>query len=244
MKKRIINKKVVGYIVLVVILLICGIQLYRNRRVHFADEKMRQIICLELGKDKDSKDITYKDLEKIEELKIGPVGEYETIIDVTKFKNLKKLRVNTEVTYRDVYYELFSKNKNGSMYYPPIDKKRVIRIEEELKKIFKKQKKIEIFRFTNVNESCNITDFSFLENATNIEELYICFGNVSDYSFLKKCNKLKSVDLDQCNIETADALLEVKNANRFVLTGTPLAENEKEIKRLQEAFPEAEIIVD
>lgn len=241
MKKN--RVKIVGVIIVVGVLVV-GNWFYRNRRVHFADDKMRQVICLELWKDKDSQDITYKELKEIEELKIGPVGEYETIIDVTKFKNLKKLRVNVEVTYRDVFYDLFEKTEDGAMYYPLVDEQKITNVQEELGKILKKLNKLESFGFTNVNESCNITDFSFLKNATNLKKIDISYGNVEDYSVLENCSKLESVDLWKSNIKTADALLNLKNVNRFILTGTPLAENKEEINRLKEAFPEADIIVD
>ncbi len=240
------EKKVkwIGYVILAVVLLICVNYLYKNRRVHFEDDKMRQIICLELGKDKDSKDVTYRDLESIEELDIGPIGEYETIIDVAKCKNMKKLRVNVEITHRDLCYELFQKNEDGSMYYPLVDKKKLFKVQEELEKVSKKLKKLESFVFSNINESCNIKDFTFLENFKGLKELTLCFVNISDYSFLENCIELEKVDLEQSNMDNADVLLKLKYVNRLILTGTPLAENKEEISRLEKAFPEANIVVD
>ena len=90
------------------------------------------MICLELGKDKDSQDVTYWDLETIEELKVGPVGEFETIIDVAKCKNLKKLWVNVEITDRDAYYEIFEKTETGAMYFPPVSEKQIKTVQEDL----------------------------------------------------------------------------------------------------------------
>lgn len=234
--------KWIGYVILAVVLLFCVNHLYRNRRVRFEDDMMRQMICLELGKDKDSQDVTYRDLETIEELDIGPIGEYETIVDVAKFKNLKKLRVNMEITNSDSYYELFRKKQDGSMYYPAVNKEKLIKIQEELKEISKKLKKLESFVFSNINESCNITDFMFIKNLKNLKELTLCFANISDYSFLQNGIVLEKVDLEQSNIEKADDLLNLKNVNRLILTGTPLAENEEEISRLEQAFPEAKIV--
>lgn len=165
MKKLKQNKfKTFIYLVIIVVVVFCGNWLYKGRRVHFKDDMMRQVICLELGKDKDSQDVTYRDLETIEELDIGPIGEYETIVDVAKFKNLKKLRVNMEITNSDSYYELFRKKQDGSMYYPAVNKEKLIKIQEELKEISKKLKKLESFVFSNINESCNITDFMFIKN--------------------------------------------------------------------------------
>ncbi len=236
--------KIFAAIAIIAVVVFVGNWLYKGRKVHFADDKMRQVICLELGKDKDSQDVTYRELEKIEELRVGPVGEFETIVDVAKCKNLKRLLINVEITYRDRYYELYQKAEDGTMYYPPIDKAKVEKIRDELKEIFKKARKIEVFRFTNVNGSCNITDFKFLEYASNLKEIGISHANVGDYSVLENCNKLENVDLWYSNIEGADTLLKLKNVKKFWLTGTPLAENEKEISKLEKAFPDAWIITE
>ena len=232
------------YVVIIVAVAFCANWLYKNRRVHFEDDMMRQVICLELGKDKDSKDITYRELEQIEELRIGPVGTFETIEDVAKCKNLKQLLVNVEITDRDAYYELYQKTEDGKMYYPPIDEKKIKKVQDELEKILKRDKKIEVFRFTNVNESCNIKSFEFLKYAKNLREIGISFANAKDYSVLKNCSKLRSVDLWHSDIENVGVFLELKYVNRLILTGTPLAQNEEEIAKLKIAFPEAKIVVD
>ena len=232
------------YVVIIVAVAFCGNWLYKNRRVHFEDDMMRQVICLELGKDKDSKDITYRELEQIEELRIGPVGTFETIEDVAKCKNLKQLLVNVEITDRDAYYELYQKTEDGKMYYPPIDEKKIKKVQDELEEILKRDKKIEVFRFTNVNESCNIKSFEFFKYAKNLREIGISFANAKDYSVLGNCSNLKKVDLWYSDIEIADNLLKLKNVEKFWLTGTPLAQNKEEISRLEKAFPDAWIITE
>ena len=236
--------KIFAYVVIIAVVAFCGNWLYKGRRVHFEDDMMRQVICLELGKDKDSEDITYRDLEKLEKIEVGPVGEFETIIDVAKCKNLKELRVNVEITDRDASYELFQKTQEGLMYYPSVEKEKIIRVQEDLEKIIKKLNKLEIFGITNVNESCNITDFTFLKNAKNLRKIDISHGNVEDYSVLENCSKLEIVDLWKSDIENANTLLKLKYVNKFILTGTPLAQNEEEIAKLRQVFPEAEIVVD
>ena len=236
--------KWIGCVILAIVLVICVNCLYKNRKVHFADDKMRQVICLELGKDKESQDVTYRDLEKIEELEIGPVGEFETIIDVAKCKNLKKLWVNVEITERNASYEVFEKTKTGVIYYPPVSKEKVKRIQKDLGEILKNAKAIEDFGFTNVNESLDIKNIEFLKYGANIKTINISYGNIEDYSMLEKCSKLEKVELWKSNIETADVLLKLKHVNKFWLTDTPLAQNVEEISRLEDAFPEAKIIVD
>ena len=236
--------KIIGSIIIAVVLVIGGNWIYKNRKVHFEDEKMRQVICLELGKNKEAQDVTYRDLEKIEELRIGPIGEFETIIDVGKCKSLKELWVNVGVVTGQNSHEIYRKDIDGNRYYPVMKKEKIADAQKDLAKVLKKTSELEKFIFTNVHQSCNITDFNFLRDAKNLRELAICFANVSDFSFLESCSKLKKVDLEQSNIKTADSLLKLKHVKRFVLTGTPLAENEEELNRLREAFPEAKIIVD
>ena len=236
--------KIFAYIVIIAVVAFAGNWLYKGRRVHFADDKMRQVICLELGKDKNSHDVTYRDLETIEELKVGPVGEFKTIIDVAKCKNLKKLWVNVEITDRDAYYEIFEKTETGAMYFPPVSEKQIKTMQEDLGIILKNVKAIEDFGFSNFNQSCNITKIDFLKYGKNLKKINISYGNIEDYSVLENCSKLESVDLWYSNIESADTLLKLKNVNRLILTGTPLAQNEKEIAKLKKAFPEAKIIVD
>jgi len=117
-------------------------------------------------------------------------------------------------------------------------------IQEDLEKIFKSAKEIESFGFSNFNESCNITKIDFLKYAKNLKKIDISYGNVEDYSVLESCNKLEDIDLWYSDIDNADVLLKLKYVNRLILTGTPLAENEEEISRLEKAFPEAKIVVD
>ncbi len=236
--------KVFAFIVIIVAVAFCGNWLYKGRRVHFEDDMMRQVICLELGKDRDSQDVTYRDLEGIEELEIGPVGTFETIEDVSKCKNLKKLRVNVEVTDRNASYDVYKKTETGENLLTILDVNQIESIQEDLEKIFKSAKKIENFGFSNFNESCNITKIDFLKDAKNLKRMGISYGNISDYSILENCKKLESIDLEQSNIDNADVLLKLKYVNRLILTGTPLAENEEEISRLEKAFPEAKIVVD
>ena len=242
--KKLNRKKSIIYFVIIFFVIVAISYLYKNRKVHFVDEKMRQVICLELGKDKDYMGLTYKDLEEIEELEVGPVGTFETIEDVAKCKNLKVLEINIEITDKDASYEVYKKDRTGNLYLFIQPENKIRRIQDDLEKIFKEAKKIEDFGFTNYNESCNVINFDFLKYGKNLKEIDLAFATVSDYSILEHCNKLEDIDLWYSNIKTADSLLNLKNANRFVLTETPLAENEKEIKRLKEAFPEAEIIVD
>ena len=236
--------KIFAYIVIIVAIAFGGNWLYKGRKVHFADDKIRQVICLELGKDKDSNDVTYRDLETIEELEIGPVGEFETIIDVAKCKNLKKLWVNSSVPRGKAGFELYEVTETDERYYPPLGEKKMERIQTDLGKILKSARKIEEFSFSNVNDTFNIPNIDFLKYGKNIKSITIAYANVKDYSVLEKCSKLQSVALWYSDIDSAEDLLRLKNINKLLLTDTPLAQNEKEISKLKKAFPDAWIITE
>ena len=236
--------KIFAYIVIIVAIAFGGNWLYKGRKVHFADDKIRQVICLELGKDKDSNDVTYRDLETIEELEIGPVGEFETIIDVAKCKNLKKLWVNSSVPRGKAGFELYEVTETNERYYPPLSEKKMERIQTDLGKILKSARKIEEFSFSNVNDTFNIPNIDFLKYGKNIKSITIAYANVKDYSVLEKCSKLQSVALWYSDIDSAEDLLRLKNINKLLLTDTPLAQNEKEISKLKKAFPDAWIITE
>ena len=245
MKKQKQSKiKMFVYLIIIVAVVFCGNWLYKGRRVDFEDDMMRQVICLELGKDKDSKDVTCRDLEKIEELKIGALGTFETIEDAAKCKNLKSLRVNVLVQPEAASFELYKTTETGERYYPPVSKEKMERIQKDLEKILKSGRKIEEFVFANVNDSFNISDMEFLKYGKNIKDITITYANIKDYSVLENCSNLRSVDLWYSDIESADVLLKLKYVNRFILTGTPLSQNEEEINKLKKAFPEAKIVVD
>ncbi len=238
------RKKVIGCIIIAVIIVCGGNWLYKGRKVHFEDDKMRQVICLELGKDKDSQDVTYRDLETIEELEIGPVGEFETIIDVAKCKNLKRLWVNSSVPQGEVGFELYEITETEERYYPLVSKEKMERIQKDLEKILKNAKKIEEFSYSNVNDTFDIPDVEFLKYGKNIKRIHIAYANITDFSVLKNCRSLRDVDLRYSAIDRADDLLKLKYVSRLILMDTPLAQNKEEISRLEKAFPEAKIVVD
>ena len=236
--------KIIGCIIATVLIIYGTNWLYKGRRVHFEDDMMRQVICLELGKDKDSQDVTYRELETIEELKIGLIGNFDTIEDVAKCKNLKILRVNVLVQRGEASFELYEMTETGERYYPPVSQEKMERIQIDLEKILKSARKIEEFSLANVNDSFSISDMEFLKYGKNIRDITIAYANITDYSVLENCPKLRSVDLWYSDIESADDLLKLKYVNRLILTGTPLAQNQEEVAKLRQAFPEAEIVVD
>lgn len=235
-------------VIIIVIIAVGGViffqQMYVERRVDFADDKMRQVICLALKKDANAQDVTYREIEKIEELRIGPIGEFKTLEDIEKCKNLKVLIINTDFSGEQSDYKIYKKNDIGKMQFSIVEEARILEIEKELEEIFNKVHGIEEFRITNARGNCGISKIEFLKNAKNLKELAICFEDIDDYDALEDCERLEIIDLSESDIDNADVLMKLKKVQKFWLTGTPLAENKEEIQKLREAFPEAEIIID
>ena len=244
MRKLIEKKKRVGIIAAVILIIIAYLvyQLYRERKVEFADDKMRQVICLELGKDKDGDEVMYKELDKIEKIKVGAIGDFETLEDLAKCREIKELRVNVWLLAADASYEVYEAEQLQKIH-PSASKEKIPEIEKNLTEIFKSNRRMEIFTFWNDEQSCDIKSLKFLKYASNIEILYLNYLNVGDYSAIECCGKLENLELWCCDIETADSLLGLKNIKTIDLTGTPLSKNEKEMKRLQDALPDVEIFV-
>ena len=60
---------------------------------------------------------------------------------------------------------------------------------------------------------------------------------------LKECKKLKSISLCKCNISSADDIIGLENIEYITLWNTPLGDKPEEVKKLQEAYPDAVIDV-
>ena len=157
---------------------------------------------------------------------------------------MQKVWVNSSVPQGEVGFELYEITETEERYYPPVSKEKMERIQKDLEKILKSARKIEEFSFSNVNNTFNLTDIEFLKYGKNIEDILIAYANISNFSVLENCSKLRSVDLWYSDIESAEVLLKLKYVNRLILAGTPLAENEKEVAKLRQAFPEAKIVAD
>lgn len=243
-KKSIKIFMIIMSIIIIIGLVITAQQIYKERKVEFADDMMRQVMCLKLGYDTDYQKLTYREIEKIEELRIGPVGEFETLEDISKCKNLKVLIINTDFPVNVPDYELYKKEENGNFEFSVVEDSKVLKMQEDLEKIFRKVPGIEKFIITNAKENFPITEINFLREAKNVKDLSVCFESIQDYSALEECKSLEELDLWNSDIDSAKPLLKLKNIKRIDLTGTPLSEDEEELEKLKEAFPDAKMIIE
>ena len=237
MNKEKTCKKICIGIILIVACFIIGYNIHENMHVHFEDENMGILICDTIGNGVTVDNVRYKDLRKIEELHIGCVGYYNTIVDIKKCKNLQNLRVNgMSLEFSD--YKIHQ-GKIGRV----LNAQEVDNFQEELGDILSSSNKLKEFSFTNAGNNCSIGDIDFLENCKTIEKVSIAYSDITDYSVLKNCRKLKEIDLDGSQIETADDLLKLEGIEKFSLRETPLSQNVEEVERLREAFPEAQVVI-
>ncbi len=240
-------KRKVIITVVIIILVLGGIigkyalekaqEAHDNSVVEFADETMGQVLCNSCywSDEITLKNVTYKDLKGINELKIGYVGYYDTLVDLQYCTNLTKLGINGGVGKDEGAYFINNGEANGN-----VSEKDVERVEKELGEVLPKLKNLKRLWLSNEGEM-KWTSIEFMRNCDNIELFSIGACNVADYSVLKTCTSLKQIEITNSDISKAEDLIGIENLESIMILDTPLAENPEEVKKLQEAYPEADI---
>ena len=213
---------------------------WKNRKIVFADENMGKVICGSIygyGKNVTTENVTWEQLGSIESLNIGYSGYYTTIKDIGKCRNLERLSINSIVEKYSAAYEL----EQGEI---PTDlsKKEIEKLQEELTEVLPKFSGLRELHLADLGK-CNWTTIDFLKGCSQLEELDLYFCGVNDYSTLKECKKLKSIFMWKCNISSADDIIGLENIEYIIIGNTPLGDKPEEIKKLQEAYPDAVVDV-
>ncbi len=256
MKKRISIIVFIAVIALTITVLVDN-----SHRVDFEDETMAEMIAKTVGMEKADK-LHIDDLDKVEILNIGYTGNYDTLMDIEKCLNLRRLIIGYP-GYTQAYYPFFDREMPK-----PESKERVKQIEKELGSILEKCPNIVNIYISNEKGNCELDNLEFLEKGKNLEyinlyyqtdinyssisecekvvfvSLYYC--EVSDLSMLSELEDLKRLNLEGTNVADVEELLKLKNLNNLeiVLTNTPLAEKTEELENLQQQFPELDIEID
>ena len=257
------NRKVViwGIAVVIVITFIIAVLIDNSRKVDFEDETMAEMIAKTAGVESADR-LRVNDLEKIEILNIGYTGYYDTLVDIEKCSNLKKLIIGY-TGYTMAYYPFA-----GREMPEPESKERVKQVEKELGNILEKCPNIVTIYISNEKGNCQLDNLEFLKKAKNLkyinlycqtdidyspiseckESVFLAlnFCDVSDLSMLSELENLKRLNLEGTNVAEVDEILKLKNLNSLtvLLTDTPLAEKTEELESLQQQFPGLDIRTD
>ena len=232
------KKKTVKTILLTVLALIGAYFLWQNSPVHFKDENMGVVICNMIGRGVTPETVRRKDLKRVTSLDIGCVGNYETLLDIGKCVNIKKLSINGGIPKSDPAYEVTHDGWGRSLTEADS-----IRIEEELETVIPKLKGLKKFGYYVYTENSDIESWDFLQSCPELTIISITHSKVSDYGFLDTFENLRWVSLWGSGVETADSLVNIQDPIRLDIPDTPLSENEEEVQRLCKALPNTEIWV-
>ena len=234
-------------VAVIIVLIILGIGLIKAKEIHdnsvvdFADETMGQVLCNSCNSFYMSdyftlENITYNDLKTQKlEIDIGYIGYYDTLIDLKYCTGVKQISINSEIAENSEAYFI----KQGELNQK-VSKERVEEVQQELRDILPKMKEL---KWLIIGEKGDIewSSIEFLKNQKSIEDLSLYNCKATDYSVLKTCISLKKIRIEDSDLSKADDLIGLKNVEYIYVYDTPLAENPKEIKKLQEAYPEADI---
>ena len=257
------NRKVViwGIAAVIVITFIIAVLIDNSRKVDFEDETMGEMIAKTMRLESVDK-LRVDDLEKVEILNIGYTGYYDTLGDIEKCPNLKRLIISCP--YSTMLYYPFAEKEMPEAE----SKERVKQIEKELESILEKCPKLEEFSISNEKGNCALDNIEFLKKGKNLDVIYLFHQTNIDYSPLSECKELVVLVLRQCdvsdlsmlselenlkslylegtNVADVEELLKLKNLNNLeiVITDTPLAEKTEELESLQQQFPGLKIKID
>ena len=255
MKKR-IGVVAAGIALVIVIAIVVMVQINNAHKVVLEDETMAELIAKNVGVESVDK-LRIEDLEKIEILNIGYTGYYDTLVDIEKCPNLKRLIIGYP-QYTMAYYAFVGREMPA-----PESKERVKQIEKELESILEKCPDLEDIYISNEGENCKLDNIEFLKKGKNLGAICLFYQSDIDYSVISECTKLQFLSLHCCdisdlsmigglenldslvltgtNVSEATDILKLKNLSFFRIADTPLAENEEQLNLIQKQFPELKI---
>jgi len=169
------------------------------------------------------------------EIDTGYIGYYDTLLDLKYCTGAERLIINNGIGENEDAYFVSQGEINRE-----VSQKEVEEIQEELGKVLPKMKKLKWLMLSREG-GVEWTSVDFLKNQKSIEDLWICNCKATDYSVLKTCVSLKEIVIEDSELSEADDLIGLKNVENIYIYDTPLAENPEEIKKLQEAYPDADI---
>ena len=252
MKKRIIFI----IIITMAIIAVTAILIDNSHKVKFEDEIMAELMAKTAGVESVD-ELREDDLEQIEILNIGYTGYYNTLVDIEKCPNLKRLVIGYP-GYTMGYYPFADREMPKSE-----SKKRVKQIEQELERVLEKCPNLEDIYLSNEKGNCELDNIEFLRKGKNLKSINLFYQTDIDYSVISECRELKFLSFHYSDVSNLEMISKLKNLECLVLTGTnvseatdilklekltflriantPLSENEKQLELIQKQFPELKI---
>lgn len=232
-------KKKIGYGIIIIIIVYTiiipiGRRIHENSHVKFADENMGKVISGYVkGVNITPENVTYKDLKTVKGIDVGFSVYYETITDIKYCTELKELIINLGVRENMPAWYI----NEGKVDREPT-KEEIEKLQKELGKILPKLPNLRVVYLADKG-GCTWTSAEFLRDCDQIEEINLHGSSATDYSVLKTCTSLKNLSLERSQISKAEDIIGLSNLEYIGIDDTPLAENEEEVKKLQEAYPDA-----
>ena len=257
MKKRIAI--ISGLLCIALIAIVIFVVWCNEQKVSFVDEEMGYVIkhsAYEDGYIEKIEEFRQDDLAKVTDINIGYTGYYTTLADIEKCENLEMLYIG-QVLWGNHYYD------EDREVPQPENEERVVQLQKELEGILQACPKLTMLDIYNLEGNFELNSLKFLENADNLIGLSLIYMGDLDYTTIWKCSNLVGLSLKGCEISELDGISELQNLRTLILTdteiaqagdllnlpqlktlyleGTPLAENEEELQKIMEKFPELDM---
>ena len=238
-----------------IIALVVAVLIDNSHKVAFEDATMAEMISKSAGVETVDK-IRENDLEKIEELNIGYTGYYDTLVDIEKCTNLRRLIIG----YPD--YKLTNYPFAGREEPKQESKERVKQIEKELGSILEKCPNITTIYLSNENGNCELDNVEFLKKGKKLIVVSLSYQGDIDYSPIseiphlnmlsfEECNmtelnmldgltELESLWIEKCDVSKAGEIVNVKSLKELEIEDTLLAGNAEELEIIFENCPNIE----
>lgn len=220
----------------------------RNEKQQYLDRTMESVI------ENQAKTVG---IEEVRDIYLGYTCYFETILDLEKLPNLESIHITGMYYYWD---------EEPHTPATPENLERVQKLEKEFAEILDKCITVKSINISNTNEMCNLDDLSFFTHGKNLESIGLWSMGDIDYSPIYECKNLKSLGLFGCDISdltgveklaslerlylddtdvnSAKDIIKLKSLTYLGVKGTPLADNEEELAKIQEEIPNIEIHFD
>lgn len=176
------------------------------------DKIVAECICKELADDSITpENITWDEVEEVKSLTMIYSAKCNTIKDIQYCKNLIELRISMDC----------EEDIEG--------------LQKELEEVLPKLSNLKILWLVG-SDDVQWDSMELLKNCTQIEELYICKCKTTDYSVIKNCSSLEILYLNDTQVTKAEDVIGFDKIEEIHIRNTPLSKDEKEMKKLKEAY--------